>query len=381
MSAFFVKPDRLVVNARNMSGHAGRVNDYVREMGMISAQLKHDQFNRQCAEKIDGVIVQADAVKAGVLSCATGLEQIAGKYKSAEMNVKAYGNTSTGENSSGTGTDGEAGKPARDYSGWGTEPGTILPVEYAYLTQYAYRAGAEPDEEAMRRKFIECLKELPEGHPLRDVENVRAMRIGTNKSCEVFVIEMDPDHAIVVFPGTNIGQGDDIATDLGIVGDVIPGIQSLTAAGRILDPVEWITENQFEAANRLISELPYSNISVTGHSLGGHLAADVTLNSTKITECVTFDPPGRGDTWMRTLFDPGDRVSKITNYCARGSVVSGTGAQIGNVVMVDVNPNVDSILPNHDLQHIIDDALGGMEAVAGGHFSGGGGGGGGASGR
>ena len=178
---------------------------------------------------------------------------------------------------------------------------------------------------------------------------------------EAIVIEMDSENAIVLFAGTNGGDINDILTDAGITADGSPGLKYISGFNHIVHPVEnLLTESQFEAANHLLDDLSakYSNISVAGYSLGGHLAADVTLNHTSISECVTFDPPGRGDTWLRTTFDPGDRVSKITNYVAGGSAVSAVGTHIGEVHYVDVDFNMAGPFPNHGIAQIADSIAG-----------------------
>ncbi len=54
-----------------------------------------------------------------------------------------------------------------------------------------------------------------------------------------------------------------------------------------INPVGWFMKDQFEAASDVISDLEkegYETIFVAGHSLGGHLAVDVTLNHDSIDE-------------------------------------------------------------------------------------------------
>lgn len=51
------------------------------------------------------------------------------------------------------------------------------------------------------------------------------------------------------------------------------------------------TQNQLEAAE-FIESLPYSDITVTGHSKGGNKAMYVTLVTDKVSRCVSFDGQG-----------------------------------------------------------------------------------------
>ena len=239
----------------------------------------------------------------------------------------------------------------RDYSGWGIKDESVRNVEYAYLCKFANDASSGKNPSEMEKSFREAIeRDLPGDHPLQKLKDkVKAYK---KDGMDAFVIEIDSDHAIVVFGGTN-GFIDGV-NDAGIVAN----------SGAIkLDPLNMLAGGQMRAANDLIKKLPYKDIKVTGHSLGGHVAADVTLNNEKISKCTTFDPPGRGDTWARTNWDPGDRVSKITNYVVGGSPVSSVGKQIGKTVRKNVHENYDAVFKNHDINHIINEAFGGIERV------------------
>jgi pimeloyl-ACP methyl ester carboxylesterase len=146
------------------------------------------------------------------------------------------------------------------------------------------------------------------------------------------VIEIDSEHAIVSFGGTN-GPFD-------LVSDAAIGLSGI-------NPILNFVAPQVGSANTYIKNLPYDNIVVTGHSLGGYLAADVTLGHDKVTECVVFDAPGRNDANVKwnDLFH-GDRVEKITNYNAARDIVHIVGRQPGSTNPV---PGAEG----HDLINII----------------------------
>ena len=121
-----------------------------------------------------------------------------------------------------------------------------------------------------------------------------------------------------------------------------------------------------EAANEFVNQLyGYDNIFVTGYSLGGHIAEDVTLNCAGVTECVTFDSPGRGDT---ILTGNSAAASKITCYCNRWSSVSWVGQHVGTVQTLEVAWNVIPLPGNiciyyHGIDEMID-ALGGISSLS-----------------
>ena len=80
----------------------------------------------------------------------------------------------------------------------------------------------------------------------------------------------DPEHAVVAFKGTS-GQDEWIDNAIGL------GTSD--------------TERQKDALD-YIEDLPYENITVTGHSKGGNKAQYVTVLSDKIDRCVSMDGQG-----------------------------------------------------------------------------------------
>lgn len=106
---------------------------------------------------------------------------------------------------------------------------------------------------------------------------------------------------------------------------------AVEASLKMFDPENVFHESQPEAANRIIRQIAsqgFGHLYVTGHSLGGHLAADVTLHNEEVEECMTFDPPGRGEAWFQNWFNSG-RTSKIVNYQFVGSPVHMVGHHVG----------------------------------------------------
>lgn len=186
-----------------------------------------------------------------------------------------------------------------------------------------------------------------------------------NNAMDAIFMEVDSQNAIVIFAGTegfeDVLQDSLIAIDAGIFGWTSARVFDVI---KTLNPIEWFHENQPEAANRLIKELVgagYQNIYVAGHSLGGHLAVDVTLNNSSVKECYAFDPPGRGDAWYRQYVSA-SQASNITSYLCEGSYVSAIGKHVGKTLPLNVEPNKAGPLPNHGIDQIID-ALGGLNEI------------------
>lgn len=263
------------------------------------------------------------------------------------------------------------------YKGWGKSEGTIKPVEFAILSAICSEVSGQTSVGKMKDAFYNALKtNFPLGHPLHadddptkcaiGKDHFIACREGTDKAMEAIVIRIDSSNAIVVFAGTK-SMADGLQ-------DFLIGVDSnffsmpVTVAIDLLktiNPIEWLNENQPEAANRVIKNLSsqgYSSIYVAGWSLGGHLAVDVTLNNDAVKECYAFDPPGRGDTWYRKYVSA-EQATRIVNYLCVDSFVSSIGEHIGTNIELNVVPN-DSAPPfhNHGIEEIID-ALGGRNSV------------------
>lgn len=360
----------------------GQQNSIAQNLDLLSSQLDGIRnglrfkiaAEEQISARLQLCATQVSAEGTGLRNMSDGFGEVISYYDRVEAAnqerelAEHPGGFRDNGGTGGTSASGRREELEERANGWGKGTGTVTPVEYALLCSYCNTAASEGSEAEMAEAFWEKLQELPENHPLKRLtaerkrnDVISAVRNGNGM--EAIVIRLDSDNAIVLFAGTDsVADG---LTDAGILAD-----GSLGVAGKMMNMSSKLSiggllyEDQFESANKLIRELSktYSNISVSGHSLGGHLAADVTLNNSSISECVTFDPPGRGDTWMRTTFDPGDRVSKITNYVADGSVVSAVGDQIGRVEHLSVESNWAGPFPNHGIDQM-KDALGGDSAI------------------
>ena len=207
---------------------------------------------------------------------------------------------------------------------WGKAAGTISKLDFAIIAVIPFKS---PEEgEAYLRDYF------PETHPLRE----RAYKKESLLGLDYCVFEVDGEHAIIAYSGTQI-------TDLGdFVADAQIGL------GR--------TPFQAQMANSLIQLSPYSHILVTGYSLGGYLASDVAIYNSKVKECVVFNAPGRGGIAGTGAADPdGDPNPKITNYYAEGDNVHKVGIQPGKSYPVDVGPDalVYGPLGKHELTDVV----------------------------
>jgi hypothetical protein len=183
---------------------------------------------------------------------------------------------------------------------WGKEPGTISAYEYALLSKAAYKGC---DDE---------MKIITDRYP--DLKVQKPIELGGGFSCTVIVI--DKDHAIVIFRGSDDWQD--------WVGSNIP---SLTTG---INP-------QAEAAKIIIEGLPYNNIQVTGHSLGGYLAIETALSSDKIKECVVFNALARNP--YKELAQNqrnSEAAKKITQYRTSKDPASSflAGVRIGKTITI-----------------------------------------------
>ena len=181
------------------------------------------------------------------------------------------------------------------------------------------------------------LDQLPKEDPLRKIQPNQVVAVNY-AGLDALVIG-DGDTAIVIFAGTDVTSLDDLAADAAIVA----GVASV----------------QEVLAKELIDTLSkqYSDIVVTGHSLGGYLATAVTLKNDAVSKCVAFDPPGRYDARLQSLFN-GGRVSKITTYEANGSPISdalkvtsgGVNQNLGTVINLNVESENNPL--NHGIKQI-----------------------------
>lgn len=215
---------------------------------------------------------------------------------------------------------------------------TVTDAEYAKLNQIWTDVC---DEEDPLSAFLKRLSELPENDPLR---NLTADQISITKSISglaAISIKGSDGNALVIFAGTK--DFADILNDIMIVEGAAP-------------------PQEIEAL-AIIAELSqtHPNITVSGYSLGGYLATAAALKCPSVMKCVTFDPPGRYDTFLQQYLNS-DAWSKITTYEANGSVVSSVGLASGEWQVLSVTDNWAGPFPNHGIGEIYD-ALGGDSAI------------------
>ena len=200
---------------------------------------------------------------------------------------------------------------------------------YAELCNLAYDAAkSKKDPCAAFADKIRNSGYIPENSSLKYISEHQVSYHKSPSGFTCFVIR-DGENAIVVFLGTN--DAADLLADGTLAVGLTP-IQTLEA--RHL--TKQITEQ-------------YKNVVVTGHSLGGHLATDVTLNNKDVDSCIAFEAPGRYDGLYQMFFNQ-EQNAKIKTYNANGSIISAVGGAAGNEERVDVKFN--STLGN-DLNHSI----------------------------
>jgi len=203
---------------------------------------------------------------------------------------------------------------------------------YAELCYLSYDAAKQPDPSAAFAEAIRTSKYIPETSRLKYISDEQVSYYKSSSGFECFVIT-DGDTAIVVFMGTNsfADIDDDKILFIGF------------------------TPEQTEEARKLTKQITkqYENVVVTGHSLGGHLATDVTLNNKKVDQCVAFESPDRWDSYYQNKNNK--QASKITTYNAEGSIISTAvpGETTGNEVMVEVEPKWNKIIDrNHGIKEL-----------------------------
>ncbi len=310
-------------------------HEVMQEMGQsIVMRINWSKLLRQC--------VSVKNCSVDMTSLSDVLEQACGFYEKWENNVKEkkFGMKENMHDA-----------PARP--DWGTAPNSISPVEYAWLCAAANGAAGNFDSpEGMLQSLFDNIAHLPEGHMLKclNQDQFTAFHIG---GVEGFVIRLDDDSCIVVFAGT-----DELTDGLVDAATVIGNAAGLPSAA--MNPQVAIADN---ILNQLESQ-GFSNITITGHSLGGYLATEMTLRHNSVNECVVFDPMGHSQTeqvWA-DLFNS-EQADKITAYKPYGGVVPLTGPSIGEEQWISVEYNTDAFFVNHSIDHIFDDAFGGMSAI------------------
>ncbi len=226
----------------------------------------------------------------------------------------------------------------------------VSDAEYARLCSKTYELFDKSNPTA--KDFIDIIQKddyFTDNDPLKLITEEQITVLTGFSGFQAVVIE-DGKNAIVVFVGTN-----------GDIGDYVADAQ--LALG--------IWSFQELQAISLVGQLSkkYDNIVVSGHSLGGYLATAATLFNDTVSKCVTFDPPGRSDPPGRGNVDVllhnvlnGDRVSVITTYEAKGSLISSVGQGVGTIYKVDVKESGGAIDHNHSIDNLCD-ALGGKSAM------------------
>ena len=195
-------------------------------------------------------------------------------------------------------------------------------AEYALLSSIwsSVSNSDNPKEEFLK----ELIKRTPENDPLRFVDPDYITVENGKDGFAAIVIKDNKGNATVVFAGTN-GSGDGL-TDIAHLGG-LPSSQTVQA--------ETLIKNLSKDCK---------NITVTGHSLGGYLATEVTLHNPNISKCVALDPPGHYGTMGRFkvpftdiyAIPKNENEWKIQTYVTQGVVHRFGGRQLGNVHDIDV---------------------------------------------
>ncbi len=128
---------------------------------------------------------------------------------------------------------------------------------------------------------------------------------GRNDITAVCFVDPDDGTATVAFRGTDASY--------------VTWKDNLEAAGYLgLTPME-------KSAVAYIESLPYTEINVTGHSKGGHLAALTTiLCGDQVSRCVSYDGQGCSEAFIQEYSDEiAANRDKITTYAAHNDMVHG----------------------------------------------------------
>ena len=203
---------------------------------------------------------------------------------------------------------------------------------YAELCNLAY--GAAKDKKDPSAAFAEAIrnsKYIPDDSQLKYITASQVSYYTSPSGLACFVIG-DGENATVIFVGTN-------------------GVMDLVADAQLTFSV---TSAQVQEARYLMEQVTkkYDNVVVTGHSLGGHLATDVTLNNKKVDQCIAFEAPGRYDLLYHQLFNE-EQHSKIKTYNASGSIISSVGGVAGDEVNLDVDPSGKWVIDrNHSIKNV-----------------------------
>lgn len=351
MAEYEVRTANIQNNAEEFSRIAESLSEISEEILNVAKNSTNSLFQKLVTvDRINTVASSVNCCSADCKHISRGLIKAAKIYNRSEKKIidKSFGEAGKG----GSGRDAEI-KPK--FPDWGKKPGTIAPVEYAWLCAAANEAAfgrEEGDTNEILKAFLSKAGELPDGHALKGMNESNVEPINV-EGIEGFIIHLSDDSAIVVFAGTDDTK--DTFNDIGII------------ANNLVNPISYDFSAQAAIANAIITNLEnrgITNISVTGHSLGGYLATDVALHHQSVQECYGFDPVGHHNitALANGVFNSG-QTDKITTYLVNGSPLHGPGVQIGDIHRVNVNFNWDSIWPNHDMRHLRDEGLGGIDAI------------------
>ena len=367
MSRFSIDTDNVRNSSKIIESIATSLNAQERQLNSCRNTLRKISSITQLADSVTTCIENTKDCKRKSLILAQTINAIAIRYDSAENAIiENQASHSSGEYLTPSGGGHGAGGSVVSITDLSQEQQTQLwldnasGAEYAALCGWCNEAAEKGSEEEMRHLFYEKLQTLPDNDPLKHIPEDKIVAYKYKSGMEVIVFELDPDHAVVIFAGTDSFSDGATDADLSLFGNA--GFQD-------------------NDANQLIRDMNYKDVTVMGHSLGGYLAADVTLNNDKVSKCVTFDAPGHKLKYVGSQadkdhlgFDPTDpfklkvvvnkNASKVQNYRAKGSAVSEVNEQVGvNVTSLDVENNWAGAFHNHGIGEI-KDATGGDALIS-----------------
>lgn len=110
-----------------------------------------------------------------------------------------------------------------------------------------------------------------------------------------------------------------------------------------------------DSAKQFIDGLEYENITVTGHSKGGNLAAFVTILCDKVTKGVSFDGQGFNEVFLREYeSEIAEKEGSLKTIAGYKDFVNILLFSVGETIYVE-NNNDDDFLQNHYMTNLIRD--------------------------
>lgn len=221
-----------------------------------------------------------------------------------------------------------------DWSTWGKGADSIGVLDCALLAAVPNMSHQEA--------WDYLIENFPDACPIFQSEFIHRNDWGVNYC----VFRIDDNNAIVSFGGTNASFGGAKSVEDGLIDLITDALADyyIGIGGNFMNA-------QAITAINIIKDLPYDNIIAIGYSLGGYLAADATLNNSKVNECITFNAPGRFLD-LNTIINTDARIK---NYSPAGDVVHSFGVQPGLAFIVEIDKNAPIWGPfgTHDLQDLI----------------------------